>query len=187
MGKGQSALDAVFVAWEYNSLTSDLLKKYKYSYVYDISNVLSSFLIENVRNSTFSKLLNNTFLTNVPIPANRLRERGFNQTLEISKSIASKFQVASSNDLLRRKNTYDHQAMKDKGAREGVAKNDFIVKSDFDISTVSSIVVFDDVLTTGITLECICERLRDTYGDNLVVYGICMFRGRPYYLEDSKI
>jgi hypothetical protein len=37
-------------------------------------------------------------------------------------------------------------------------------------------------MTTGITLESACELLKDTFGKDLIVNGICMFRGRPYYL-----
>ena len=86
-----SSLDSLFVSWEYNSLSSDLIKRYKYKYVYDISSVLCEFFVESIFNSSFSKLFENTLLTNIPIPSNRLRERGFNQTLNISYTFCGDF------------------------------------------------------------------------------------------------
>lgn len=177
-----SSLDNVFVAWEYNSLTSDLLKKYKYGYVYDMADILSEFFVENIFKSNFPKSFSNTLLTNVPIPNNRLRERGFNQTLKISEAISKYFDVPFSETLLRRKNTYDHQSLKDKGERKYISKEDFIVNSSSNVSNYDSITIVDDVITTGITLECVSGRLREIFGKELVINGICMFRGRAYYL-----
>lgn len=180
--KGFSYLDNVFVAWEYNSLTSDLLKKYKYGYVYDMADILSDFLVKSIFNSNFTQLFSKTLLTNVPIPDNRLRERGFNQTLKISEAISKHFDLSFSDTLLRRKNTYDHQSLKDKGERKYISKNDFIVNSKLRVSKYKSITIVDDVMTTGITLESVSESLRDTFGEEIIINGICMFRGRAYYL-----
>lgn len=181
--QGEKSLDTVFVSWEYNNLSSDLLKKFKYNYVYEISSILSEFFVETLSSSVFPKSLNQTLLLNVPIAKNRLRERGFNQTLDISKAIANTLKLDFSEDLLLRKDTYDHQSMKDRESRTLTSKNDFIVKNNIDLTAFKNIAIFDDVLTTGVTLESICQQLRATYGQDLVVHGICMFRGRPYYLD----
>ncbi len=180
--KKSSYLDNVFVAWEYNSLTSDLLKKYKYGYVYDMADILSEFFVKSIVNSNFTNSFSKTLLTNVPIPDNRLRERGFNQTLKISEAISKYFDIPFSESLLRRKNTYDHQSLKDKGEREYISKEDFIVRSSSNVSAYKSITIVDDVMTTGITLESVSEHLRQSFGRELIINGICMFRGRAYYL-----
>ncbi len=181
--KKSSYLDNVFIAWEYNSLTSDLLKKYKYGYVYDMADIMSEFFVKNIVNSNLTNSFSKTLLTNVPIPDNRLRERGFNQTLKISEAISKYFDIPFSENLLRRKNTYDHQSLKDRGERKYVSKEDFIVKSSSNVSAYKSITIVDDVMTTGITLESVSERLKETFGKELVINGICMFRGRAYYLK----
>lgn len=181
--KDDCGLDSVFISWEYNSLSSELLKKFKYNYVYGISSILSEFFVETLSSSVFPKSLNQTLLLNVPIARNRLRERGFNQTLDITKAIAKTLRLDFSEDFLIRRDTYDHQSMKDRESRKFVSKNDFMVKNNMELTSFKSIAIFDDVLTTGITLESICQQLRATYGQDLVVHGICMFRGRPYYLD----
>jgi ComF family protein len=179
--KSKGYLDNAFVSWEYNSLTSDLLKKYKYRYVYDMSKTLSEFFIESVSHSVFSDSLKDTLLTNVPIANNRLRERGFNQTLDISKSVAKKFNLDSSENLVRRKNTYDHQSLRDRDERKSISKDNFMVNSSFDLTPYKSITIVDDVITTGVTLESMCEQLREVFGQDLKINGMCMFRGKPYY------
>jgi competence protein ComFC len=179
---GIRALDRVFVSWEYNSLTSDFLKKYKYGYVYNMSSALSEVFVKSLHNSVFPRFLKDTLLTNVPLPNNRLRERGFNQTLNISETVAKHFNLPFSNSLLRRKNTYSHQSMRDKSEREEVSSGDFYVKENENLPSFKSITIVDDVITTGITLQSICTKLREKYGEDLEINGICMFRGKPYYL-----
>jgi ComF family protein len=179
--KNLNYLDSVFVSWEYNSLTSDLLKKYKYGYVYDMSDILSEFFVESISNSTFAQTLRKTLLINIPIPTNRLKERGFNQTLNISKAVGEHFDLPFSENLLSRRNTYDHQSLKDRGERKNISKNDFIVNSNFNLSPYRSITIVDDVITTGITLESASESLRESFGEDLIINGACMFRGKAYY------
>jgi ComF family protein len=180
--KGIGALDRVFVSWEYNSLTSDFLKKYKYGYVYDMSSALSEVFVKSLSNSTFPRFLKDTLVTNVPLPNNRLRERGFNQTLNISEAITKHFSLPFSNTLLGRKNTYGHQSMRDKDERGEVSSNDFYIKENKNLPSFKSITIVDDVITTGTTLESICTSLRERYGEDLEINGVCMFRGKPYYL-----
>jgi competence protein ComFC len=176
------SLNHLFVAWEYNSLTSSLLKKYKYRYVYDISETLSRFLIESIEKSSFSKNLKETLLLTMPIPNNRLKERGFNQTLSLTENLAKALNLDFENDFLRRRNTYDHQSLKDKNERKGIEKGNFFLKRGVNLTRYKSITIVDDVITTGITLESTSHLLREEYGKNLVINGLCMFRGRPYYL-----
>jgi len=181
-----SALDHVFVCWEYNSLTADLLKRYKYNYVYDLAGTLSEFFIENISNSSFLSVLEGSILTNVPISSNRLRERGFNQTLEVSKTLANRLNIPFSEDILKRRNSYGHQSLKDRDERKALSYKDFVVNSNFNISSYKSITVIDDVITTGSTLESICFCLKKFWGEDLIVNAACMFRGRAYYLKQTN-
>lgn len=181
---GFESLDRVFVSWEYNSLTSDFLKKYKYGYVYNMSGSISEVFIKSLSDSTFPQFFKETLLTNVPLPNNRLRERGFNQTLNISEEVAKHFKLPFSSTLLARKNTYSHQSMRDRQERREVSSDDFYVKENDNIPSFKSVTIVDDVITTGVTLESMCMKLREKYGEDLEINGICMFRGKPYYLQD---
>jgi|GEM_PF-441292 ComF family protein len=181
-----SSLDHVFVAWEYNSLSSILLKKYKYNYVQSISNTLIEIFIESIKNSTFDINLPGSILTNVPLAENRLRERGFNQTTEIAKKVAEAFNLLFVEDLVKRKEGYGHQALRDKEERKGIKEGTFTLKNNFYLEEYSSITILDDVITTGATLEAIASTLRKNTDKDIEINALCLFRGRPYYLGSPK-
>jgi ComF family protein len=164
-----------------------LLKKYKYGYAYDISSTLSDFFLKVFQDSTYSELLTNSLITNVPISSSRLHERGFNQTYDISKKIADIYNLDCNNSLILRKSTSEHQSLKDKGERDLISKSDFLLLKDVNISKYESITIVDDVMTTGATLEAIADLLRSHYGNQLVVNALCMFRGKPYYCSSEPV
>ena len=184
--KGNSSLDHVFVAWEYNSLSSIILKKYKYNYVQSISDTLTEIFIKSIRNSTFDRELRGTILTNVPLAKNRLRERGFNQTTEIAKRVAESFNLPFAKDLIERKDSYGHQALRDKDERKEVKEGIFTFKNDLSLKGYSGITILDDVITTGATLEAISSVLRKNIGKDVEINALCLFRGRPYYSETPE-
>lgn len=176
-------LNHVFIAWEYNSLSSTILKKYKYNYVQSISDTLAEIFIESIKNSTFDRNLKGTILTNVPLAKNRLRERGFNQTTEIARKVANAFNLPFVEDLVKRKESYGHQALRDKDERKEIREDTFTLRNDFSLEGYSSITILDDVMTTGATLEAISSMLRENTNKNIEINALCLFRGRPYYLE----
>ena len=125
--------------------------------------------------------MKNTLLTNIPISSNRLRERGFNQTYDLAKKVSDTFNLDFCDTLIGRKDTDEHQSMKDRDDRRRISQNDFLIQKVIDISQYKSITIIDDVITTGSTLESVSNVLRNQYGKELNINAICMFRGRPYY------
>jgi len=178
-----SSLDHVFVAWEYNSLSSILLKKYKYNYIQSISDTLSEIFIEAIKKSTFDSKLKGTILTNVPLAKNRLRERGFNQTTEIARKVAYAFNLPFVEGLIKREESYGHQALRDRDERKEIKDEVFTLRPNFSLEGYSGITILDDVITTGATLEAISSRLRKNTDKDIEINALCLFRGRPYYLE----
>lgn len=179
--KKSNCLNHVFVSWKYDSLSSDILKKYKYKSVYTISEVLMNFLIESFINSQFKDIVKDSLITNVPISSVRLHDRGFNQTEEFAKGIASELDLEYSKDFVMRKMEFGHQSLRDKEERGYNLENEFYIKRSIDLDKFKSITIVDDVLTTGATLEAIVDVVRKTYNTNIEINAICMFRGRPYY------
>jgi ComF family protein len=181
--RGNRSFHHVFVAWEYNSLSSILLKKYKYNYVQSISETLVEVFIESIKRSTFDRQLEGTILTNVPLTKSRLRERGFNQTTEIARKVANAFNLPFVEDLVKRKESYGHQALRDKDERKEIRENTFTLRNDFSLVGYSSITILDDVITTGATLEAMSLALRENIDRDIEINSLCLFRGKPYYLE----
>jgi ComF family protein len=181
--KEDSFLNHIFIGWEYNSLSSIILKKYKYNYVQGISETLVEIFIESIKKSTFDRQLEGTILTNVPLTSSRLRDRGFNQTTKIAERVAEAFNIPFAEGLIERKDGSGHQALRDKEEREKIKEDTFTLKNSFSPEGYSSITILDDVITTGATLEAISSTLRKNIYRDMEINGLCMFRGKPYYLE----
>jgi len=175
-------MNSIFVAWEYNGLSSKILKLFKYKNVRDIAEEISKLLIESITNSCYNHVLKNTLLVPVPISSARRIERGFNQTELIAHQLSKRLNVDLSTDILASKNKIVHQARQTRDARISDISNPFYVEKRVNIEKYESITIVDDVITTGRTLENICDVLRKEYGYRIKVNAICLFRGAPYYL-----
>jgi len=176
------SLDKVFVGWEYNNSSSQILKMYKYKNVHDISNTLSNLLIDRLLVCGYSSYIKNTLLIPVPISRVRFLERGFNQTELIAQNISKKFACGLALDIVKCKNTKDHRAGQSKKMRKLSSPNPFFIDNISQISGYKSITLLDDVITTGRTLENIMQVLQYTYPTVEEFNAICLFRGKPYYI-----
>jgi ComF family protein len=91
-------------------------------------------------------------LVPVPLHAKRLRERGFDQALELAKMIARRKSVPLRADLLLRTRHTSAQSYLDAGQRQKNCRNAFSVT---DKKMPRHIALIDDVMTTGATVhEC---------------------------------
>lgn len=160
-------------------MSSVILKKYKYGLAYDIGSSINSLVIQALKRLQI-KFCNKTVVIPVPISINRLRERGFNQTVDISKTIAEHLGCEQRTDIIYRYNgDSTHQSMLDRDERLG-QKNYFYIINPSLLDTYENIIIVDDVITTGTTLEQISKVIK-IYNPNIPVNAICLFRGRAYY------
>lgn len=87
----------------------------------------------------------------VPLHSARLRERGYDQALELAKPIAKVLNVSLAPDLLRRDRATSAQTELDARARRRNVRGAFAVVG----ALPAHVALFDDVMTTGATLrEC---------------------------------
>lgn len=170
----------VFVAWEYNKLTSQFIKQYKYKNVYDMQRSISIFFLDAFKRSGISKSFADTLLVPIPISSVRKSERGFNQMAYISKYFGSYFKLDVSESLLGCNTTFTHQASRNQLERLN-SKNTFFIKKKIDISKYKSITLLDDVITTGATLAHAGYVIKQCYGAETKVNALCMYRGKPRY------
>jgi ComF family protein len=92
-------------------------------------------------------------LVPVPLHPSRLRERGYNQALELAKPLATAFAIPLAANLLSRERATIAQTGLDAVARRRNLRGAFRVSSD--AALPAHVVVLDDVMTTGATLrEC---------------------------------
>lgn len=173
--KKNYSLDRVIVAWEYNKLSSKILKSYKYKGAQDVGKYLSDLLLENIKDFDFGGSLF------IPVPISFLRrsERGFNQTELLVKSISKYYGCDFSFSLIGRKIEKGHQSLKDRESRLKNKTYEFYLKDKSLLDRYTSVVILDDVITTGSTLENISKIIKEK--KDISVNAVCLFRGKPYY------
>jgi len=95
----------------------------------------------------------------VPLHADRLRERGYNQALELARPLARRFAIPLRDDVLARTRTTPAQSNLDAIERRKNLRGAFSVVEGATLP--AHVAVVDDVMTTGATLhECTRTLLR---------------------------
>jgi ComF family protein len=95
-----------------------------------------------------------TIIVPVPLHEKRLRQRGYNQSEQIAKGISEIIGASLRTDLLYRKSNTEMQLRKTREERHRNVRSAFAVNKD-SIKEVTGqhILLVDDVLTTGATLD----------------------------------
>lgn len=101
------------------------------------------------------------WLAVVPLGSQRLRQRGFNQALEVARPLARQLGVPLYPQLLQRMRDTPAQSQLQRDERQANLRNAFAVSQEF-IDTVRGrhVGVVDDVLTTGATLGEVAATLK---------------------------
>ena len=116
-------------------------------------------------------------LTYVPLSAERLRERGFNQTERIARRLGEKSRIPVVSTLVRARHT-DKMSYKSRAERLSDLQGAFEADRSFAVqpkSANSVIVLIDDVYTTGSTLHECAGTIRSTV-PNIQIIGLTWAR-----------
>jgi ComF family protein len=114
------------------------------------------------------------YLLPVPLHRKRLRERGFNQALEIAKPIAKYFKIPLANNFIERKKYTKPQSDLSAMQRASNVKNAFALKKPF---KAKHIAIIDDVVTTGNTVGALVQLLKDNGIEKIDIWCVA----RPDY------
>jgi ComF family protein len=106
----------------------------------------------------------------VPLHRTRLRERGFNQAVELARPLARTLGIALSNDLLERTRDTRAQTGLDAIARRRNLRGAFAVSAKRPIPR--HIALFDDVMTTGSTVRECARVLRRAGAERVDVWAL---------------
>jgi len=98
-------------------------------------------------------------ITAVPLSKHRYDERGFNQAKVIAQTLATFAKIRYADTLLRTKQTPTQASLTDRQQRLTNLDSTFSVIPDLDL-TAKSILLIDDVLTTGTTLNQCAKTLK---------------------------
>jgi ComF family protein len=96
-------------------------------------------------------------LVPVPLHPSRLRERGYNQALEIARPMAARHKIPLAIDAVRRIRATSAQAQLPLRERARNVRGAFIARTRFDGRRVA---IVDDVMTSGHTANSLAQCLR---------------------------
>jgi len=109
------------------------------------------------------------FIIPVPLHASRLRERGYNQALELAKPIAKRFNLPLlSNGCVRNKATLPQSELPAEERFNNI-KDGFTVQRN---CAAKHVAIVDDVMTTGSTVNVLAKALKEA-GVQTVDVWIC--------------
>jgi ComF family protein len=154
--KREPPFTATFAPFVYGQPLDQLMMRLKFGHSLAAGRVLSQLWIDVLRESPLSRP---DLLMPVPLHPSRLRERGYNQALELARPLAQALAIPLRHDMLSRTRATPAQANLDAKARRRNLKGAFSIVEN--VTLPAHVVVIDDVMTTGATLrECARTLLR---------------------------
>jgi len=119
------------------------------------------------------EFLEGSILVPVPLHRKRLRARGFNQSLWIARALSKEIGEATETlELLERNKDTPTQTQLDRSSRKANVKNAFALKPGTSFNKEKTVVLIDDVFTTGATLDSCAQVLVESGIDNVNVFAL---------------
>ncbi len=142
--------DNIYILYDFSEIFQKIIHLLKYDRCLSLSDYFAEELMNNHTKSFFT---NYDLIIPVPLHPVKFRERGYNQSYEIIKHLDGKVQ----NDVLKRvKNTVSQTKLSREERIENVNKA-FQCNQLF---TDAKVLLFDDIITTGSTLNACTLELK---------------------------
>lgn len=138
-----------------------VIHQFKYKGNIELGHYLGTILGQNMAQSAFYSSVN--CIIPVPLHPDKERKRGFNQSAVIAKGIAKSMKVEFRKDLLLRSKHTETQTKKDRLQRWQNVSSVFETPKPA-LLEQKSVLLVDDVITTGATLEACAEKLLQIKG-----------------------
>lgn len=106
----------------------------------------------------------------VPLHPHRLRERGFNQALEVARPVARRLQIPLHPRLCRRRLATPRQTGLSALERRRNLRGAFAAE---DLGGITHVALIDDVVTTGATVTELTRVLRRAGAERVEVWAVC--------------
>ena len=161
--------------WVYEGVVRKAILKLKYKFTLEIVKELASYVLGELKKKEFV-FGKNPILVPIPLSRQRGNWRGFNQAEEMGKLIAKGMDWEFFPHLLLRKKTVKPQTELEGKERLENVRNVFSLNPNYklQITGYQSLILFDDVLTTGATLKEAAKVLKR--GGAKTVWGLTIAR-----------
>lgn len=155
----KNGIDGVWVLFPYSPILRKIIHAVKYK---NIKSAVRELIINNGQKTLLLQAKNNILTTSVLVPVplseRRQRYRGFNQAETIAKSLSGILELAIDSRLVKRvKDTPPQSQFVNRINRQKNIQGAFVVNNRFQHK---SIVLVDDIWTTGSTILELCSNLK---------------------------
>jgi ComF family protein len=160
-----SSFDYIYAPLLYQSPVDFLIKELKFRGRLAVAQLLGDWLAAALesRGDTLPQSL-----IPVPLHATRLRERGFNQALELARPVAQRLGIALLPDSVRRIRPTAPQSQLDMQTRHTNVRGAFIVNRPIHAHHIA---LLDDVITTGSTVSELAKVMRRAGVEKIEVWA----------------
>lgn len=146
--------------FHYDSPIDKLISGFKFNAHFHVGFTLSTILANKMREH-YTKTQNPDLLLAIPLHRNRLKQRGFNQSIEIARVISRHCQIPLAKSALHKiRDTSPQTKLGSARARKSNLKDAFRIANGRHLESVKSIALIDDVVTTMATICAVSKVLQ---------------------------
>ena len=150
-----------FLYYQKHGVTQKLMHQLKYKNQPEIGKYLANWFGENLKNSnTFNNV---DYIIPVPLHSKKLKKRGYNQVTEFGKELSEILSIHYKPNILIRTSATKTQTLKQRFERFSNNKTKFNL-TDKELFKNKHVLLIDDVITTGATIENCCNELLKSEG-----------------------
>lgn len=178
---GELYVDGIYSVWKFSPILEMLIHRMKYTHAPGTARFLGQQMAPRIQ-SVVSMREQATMMP-VPLHPVRKRERGYNQSDQLARGIATRIPVGLEVGGLRRKKRTPSQTHLSSEHRRQNVQDAFIWHHNREMP--DTVILVDDVVTTGATVNE-CARVLKQEGAK-VVLGLCCLRPRLQTSGTSKM
>ena len=153
--------------FETNTLSQRLIHDLKYNNYQDISKLFGKAIAENIRqNNRYTQI---DYIIPLPLHPKRVKKRGYNQSELIATEVSQQLGVPLNTTNVYRTRNNESQTQKSLTERIENVKNIFALH-DSTLFADKTILLIDDVITTGSTIIACCKALQNSPNIKIHIY-----------------
>lgn len=168
-GRTPLLLASSFYLFQKKGSIQKILHNIKYNSNKDLAILVGKWYAEDLKTDPVISLAD--YIIPVPLHSKKLKMRGFNQSEEFAKGLAEGLKTSLNTTVLIRKDFTETQTKKNKYERWENVEDVFELIAPETFKN-KHVVLVDDVITTGATIEACCQLLQQIEGIKISVLSI---------------